>query len=417
MEKKFSWGMTLPAIVLTVAGFLLAYQFVDPAPPNRFILSTGSAGGAYQAFAQRYRDILATRGIEVVLQPSAGSVENLERLRAGEADAALVQGGVDSTDGGDLLALGSLYLEPLWIFHRAENIKVLPDLIGKRLAVGPPGSGTRALALRLLEDNDLLAEMALQPLGGEAAHKALVAGEIDAAFFVASPQAPLIRTLLQDRNLTLFSFQRAEAYTRRLRYLSSITLPRGMVDMAGDLPAEDKTLVAATANLIVHPDLHPALQQILLQTASEVHRGGGWFERAGTFPNADFAEYPVSPEARRFYKYGPPLLQRYMPFWAATLLDRLKVMLLPLLMLMIPLIKVMPPLYTWRMRSRIYRWYQSLLQIDLESAEEKADSAALAQRAEALEQEVAKVHVPLSFAGQLYDLRQHIDLVKRRLRR
>ncbi len=417
MDKKSTWSMTLPAIVLTMAGFLLAYQFVDPAPPKQFRLSSGSAGGAYQAFAQRYRDILAKRGIEVILQPSAGSVQNLERLRSNKADAALVQGGVDNTDGGDLLSLGSLYLEPLWIFYRAGDINLLPDLAGKRLAVGSPGSGTRALALRLLEDNELLADVALQPLGGDAAHKALIAGEVDAAFFVASPQSPLIRVLLQDQSLTLLSFQRAEAYTRRLPYLSSVTLPRGMVVMAEDLPGEDKALVAATANLVVRTDLHPALQQILLQAASEVHQGGGWFERAGEFPNADFAEYPVSPEARRFYKYGPPLLQRYMPFWAATLLDRLKVMLLPLLMLMIPLIKVMPPLYTWRMRSRIYRWYQSLREIDLESEETGADKTVLARRAEALEQEVAKVHVPLSFAGQLYDLRQHIDLVKRRLQR
>ncbi len=415
MDKKSSWSMTLPAIVLTVAGFLLAYQFVDPAPPNQFRLSSGSAGGAYQAFAQRYRDILAKRGIEVILQPSAGSVQNLKRLRADEADVALIQGGVDNTDGGDLLSLGSLYLEPLWIFYRDKEIKLLPDLAGKRLAVGSSGSGTRALALRLLEDNELLADVALQPLGGKAAHQALVAGEVDVAFFVASPQSPLIRTLLRDQNLTLFSFQRAEAYTRRLPYLSRVTLPRGMVAMAEDLPTQDKTLIAATANLVVRENLHPALQDLLLQAASEVHQSGGWFEHTGEFPNADFAEYPVSPEARRFYKHGPPLLQRYLPFWAATGLDRLKVMLLPLLMLMIPLIKIMPPLYTWRMRSRIYRWYQSLRDIDLASAQAGADNITLRQRAEALELEVAKVHVPLSFAGQLYDLRQHIDLVKRRL--
>ena len=281
--------------------------------------------------------------------------------------------------------------------------------------MGAEGSGTRALVMRLLQGNELTDKVTLHPGDSADVSTLLKSGEVDAAFMVASPESEKIRALLEDESIALMSFERAQAYERRMKYLTHVTLPRGMVDLSRDMPTENKTLLAATASLVVHEDLHPAIQDLLLQAAEEVHGKGGWFEEHGEFPNSNFAEYPLSPEAKRFYKYGPPFLQRYLSFRLASLIDRLKVMLLPLIVLMIPLMKIMPPIYTWRMRSKIYRWYQALEQIDLAHSRPDPDIEALKQKLEEIDQEVIHVSVPLSFASQLYDLRQHIELVKRRL--
>ncbi|MGD2118728.1 MAG: TAXI family TRAP transporter solute-binding subunit [Chromatiales bacterium] len=404
-------------VVVTIAAFSLAYQFVDPAPPKFMAFTTGETDGAYEKYALRYQTLLAKNGIELQILPSQGSLENINRLQLGEADAGFVQGGTAGTDPDPgLRSLGSLYYEPLWLFYRAsDTISVLGDLQGKRLAVGHEGSGTRALVMRLLEQNRIRQDVQLVDLDTSLLSQSLADNEIDAVFLVGSPTSVHILKLLTDARFELYSFKRAEAYQRRLNFLSHVVLPRGMVDMARDIPAQDKLLLAPTANLVVRKDLHPALQDLLLQAAESIHGDGGWFEQHGEFPNAQNVEFPISPEARRFYKYGAPFLQRYLPFWAASLIDRLKVMLLPLIVLMIPLLKIMPPIYTWRMRSKIYRWYQELEQIDLLGDKTDSDRGDLLEKLRLIEQDVIHVRVPLSFAGQLYDLRQHIELVKRRL--
>ena len=408
--------LVLPAFV-TIIAFFFAYQFVDPAPPKEVVITTGQADGAYNQFARQYQKILEKHGIDLILRVSNGSVENIENLKNGKAQVGFVQGGTaNDEEDSPLLTLGSLYHEPLWLFHRqGEQMESSSDLVGKRLMIGPEGSGTRALVMRLLKYNELQEQVLLHSGGFEDARSLLTAGEVDAVFMVASPESEKIRAMLQDESITLMSFERAEAYQRRMKYLTYVKLPRGMVDLLRDVPSRDKTLLAATANLVVHEDLHPAIQDLLLQAAEEVHDKGGWFEEHGEFPNSNFAEYPLSPEARRFYKFGPPFLQRYLSFRLASLIDRLKVMILPLVVLMIPLMKIMPPIYTWRMRSKIYRWYQALEQIDLAQSRPEPDIEALKKKLEEIDQEVIHVSVPLSFASQLYDLRQHIELVKRRL--
>jgi TRAP transporter TAXI family solute receptor len=408
--------LVLPVLV-TIVAFSLAYQFVDPAPPKEIIFTTGKTGGAYNNFARKYQKILEKQGVELILRVSKGSVENISNLKSGIASVGFVQGGTTiSNENSTLMTLGSLYNEPLWVFHHRDRpLASLSDLKGKKLVIGAEGSGTRALVMQLLDENRILDSATLLPGNNGSDLDLLKSLQVDAVFMVASAESAKVRAFLEDESVSLMSFERAEAYQRRMKYLTHVSLPRGMVDISKDIPSENKTLLAATASLVVRDDLHPAIQDLLLMAAEEVHGSGGWFEENGEFPNANFAEYPVSPEAKRFYKYGPPLLQRYLPFRLASLIDRLKVMILPLVVLMIPLMKIMPPIYTWRMRSKIYRWYQALEQIDLANSRENPDLDDLRKQLETIDQEVIHVQVPLSFASQLYDLRQHIELVKRRL--
>jgi len=405
-----------PALFLVVAAFVVAFQFIKPAPPDRVVMATGGVDGAYHAYAKRYAEYLGREGIELELRPTAGSVENLKLLREGEVSLALVQGGVEpASDATRLRSLGSLYYEPLWLFHRqGKDVNTLRDLADSRLAVGPEGSGTRALVGRLLSDNGVGDGNRL-PLGGRAALEALEQGEIDAAFFVISADSELISHLLRSPGVNLVDFRRADAYVRRYRFLNSLELPEGVFDLAENIPQQSVRLLAPTANLVIDQDLHPAIIDLILQAASEVHRDGGWFEKHHEFPMSGLLAFPLSKEAERYYKHGPPFLQRYLPFWAASLIDRLKVMLLPLLVLLLPLIKVMPPIYTWRMRSRIYRWYDELEQAERRLASGERDAEWVHEELDRIELDVQQVKVPLSFTDQLYHLRQHIDLVRRQL--
>ena len=408
-----------PAALLVFAAFVIAYQFIKPAPPGHVVMATGGVDGAYHGYAKRYAERLAREGITLELRPTAGSVENTRLLREGVVSLAMVQGGIEDPDADTvgLQSLGSLYHEPLWLFYRRDvDFTDMRDLAGRRIAVGPVGSGTRALVTRLLADNGVVDDRDWLAAGGNDAVEALLDGRVDAAFFVISAQSPLVARLLRAPDVVLADFVRAEAYTRRYRFLSDLVLPQGVVDMAADIPPHSQHLLAAAANLVARPDLHPAIIDLMLQAASDVHREGGWFERDGEFPKPELLAYPLSNEAERYYENGPPFLQRYLPFWAASLVDRLKVMLLPLLVLLFPLIKVMPPIYTWRIRARVYRWYD-----ELESAEERfasgeQDGAGVFADLDRIEAEVQRVKVPLSFTDQLYHLRQHIDLVRRKIR-
>ena len=411
-----------PAIAVTLVGFLFAYQFVDPAPPNRVSLATGGADGAYYLYGQRYRKILQRSGIDLEVRATAGSLENLKLLESESdgVDVAFVQGGTgEFSRSEDLLGLASLYFEPLWVFYRSQALaRDVGALLGKRLAVGGEGSGTRAVAMRLLADNGITASSAtLLALGGREAVAAIQNNHADAVFIVASADSPSIKALLQDSSIRLMSFDRAAAYTRIHRFLSAVTLPQGVIDLSANVPAQDVALLAPAATLVASPSLHPALVDLLLQAADEVHGGGGLFEKRGEFPSAQYLEFPLSPDAKRFFKSGPPFLQRYLPFWVATFIDRMLVMLLPLVALAIPLMRIMPPVLRWRIRSRIFRWYRELLAIE-PALRGETDRDLLQQYVaaiERMEKEVSRVEVPLSYADQLYHLRLHINLVRTKL--
>ncbi|MBF0248519.1 MAG: TAXI family TRAP transporter solute-binding subunit [Alphaproteobacteria bacterium] len=408
------------SILVLAAGFALAYQFVEPAPPTRITLAAGSKSGAYYAFAKRYHQILAREGIELAILETAGSVENIRLLNQAQADVAFVQGGTgDAAATPDLVSLGSLYFEPLWLFVQDDSgIDSVRALAGRTVAAGADGSGTWAVAGQLLADNGVDVEgPGVRRLSSDDAARALIAGDVDAAFFVSSPSSPLIRGLLDAPGLGLVSFARADAYTRRHRHLSAVTLHRGVLDLGRDVPDHDTALLAPAATLAARSGLHPALQTLLVQAAGEIHGAGGLFEEPGQFPSARFVDFPLSDDARRFLEDGPSLLQKYLPFWAAAMLDRLKVMLVPLIALMMPLMKILPPTYRWRIRSRIYTWYGDLTRIEreAETAPDGVARGALLERLAALERDVRRLHVPLSYTDEVYNLRLHIDLVTRRL--
>ena len=408
------------AALLTLIGFVVAWQFVNPAPPRTLVIATGQQDGAYYLFAEHYRQQLAVDGIELEILTSSGSVDNLELLKNKAVDLAFVQGGTGSSADTDILSsLGSLYYEPLWVFYRGEQtLTRITQLQDKRIAIGEPGSGTHAIAELLLADNFMDAgTAAIQPVGGTAGAQALLQGNIDALFLVASPAAPLVQDLLHRQDIRLMSFARAGAYTRLHHFLSAVSLPEGVIDMQANLPPRDTVLLAATANLVVRDGFHPALVSLLLQIATRIQSSGGLFERPGNFPNSANLEFPLNEDARRFYEHGPPFLQRYLPFWSASLIDRLKIMLLPLLTLLLPLVKIMPPMYRWRVRKKIYRWYRELQLLDDASHEHPDDAvqAELLKKLDTIEEEVRKVSVPLSYADELYSLRLHIGLVRNSL--
>ena len=412
-----------PAIIVTLIGFLVAWQFVNPAPPRTIVIATGQKDGAYFQFAERYRELLAAEGIELQIRETAGSIENIRLLEDphSDVDLAFVQGGVGAQAESDsIVSLASLYFEPLWVFYRGDQIiNRLTGFSQKRMSIGAEGSGTRAVALTLLKDNHLdAASDYLLSMGNREGQEALMGGNIDAAFFVASPRSKLVQNLLRDKAINLMSFQRASAYTRRHHYLSQVTLPEGVIDLKVNIPPSDTALLAASANLVANDDFHPALVSLLLQIAAQVHGGGDLFEKPGEFPNARNLEFKLDDDAARYFKHGPPVLQRYLSFWTANLIDRLKIMMVPLVTLLIPLFKIMPPAYRWRVRKKIYRWYRELQALDIDHPERESDEnrQSLLTRLETIEEEVRKVDVPLSYADELYDLRLHIGLVRSKLR-
>lgn len=408
------------ALLLTLIGFAVAWQFVNPAPPHTLVIATGQMDGAYYLFAQHYREQLAQDGIELEIRTTAGSIENIELLKGNKVDLAFVQGGTGSaTDAGILTSLGSLYYEPLWVFYRGEQtLSRITELQNRRIAIGEPGSGTHAITSMLLGDNFIdPGTDSIQAIGGAAGAQALLEGDIDALFLVAAPAAPLVQNLLHRQDIRLMSFARAGAYTRLHHFLTTVTLPEGVIDLQANIPPRDTVLLAATANLAVRDDFHPALVSLLLQVATVTQATGSLFEQSGSFPNSANLEFPLDDDARRFYKHGPPLLQRYLPFWTASLIDRLKIMLVPLLTLLLPLGKIMPPAYRWRVRKKIYRWYRELQALDTTSSASQSGAALelLLQKLDQLEEDVRKVSVPLSYADELYSLRLHIGLVRDKL--
>lgn len=406
--------------VLLLAGFVVAYQFVEPAPPSRVVIASGPETGAYNAFAKRYAARFAEEGIDLVVRPTAGSAENLKLLTDPDSgvDVAFVQGGIGKpAEYPDLESLGSLYYEPLWVFVRgAIPAGRLSGLKGKRIAVGVPGSGTRPVALQILGANGVTAQTAtLVEIGADDAANALLAGRIDAAIFITAASSTVVQRLLAAPNIRLTSFGRADAYTRLFRYLSPVVLPEGVIDLARNLPPRNIQLLAPAATLVEAPSLHPALAGLFLQVMQEEHHAGGLLEQPGAFPSGRYVTFPLAAQARRFYQSGPPLLQRYLPFWAANLVDRLKIMLLPLITLLYPLFKLLPPTYRWRMSSRINSKYKALQALDDRIAAGTIKATESLAELDRIEAAVMRLSIPPGYADRVYGLRLHIDLLRRHL--
>jgi uncharacterized protein len=427
---------SLPTVLLVLAACVVAYIVVDPAPPRHVVLATGQENSAYEEFGRKYAAVLARDGIKVGLQRSLGSEDNLQRLIDGKADIAFVQSGSTSeaqAERRDLMSLGSLFTEPVWLFlregkkGRKADIHSLTQLKGLRINLGPEGTGVPRLFRQVLAVNGVEpGQLTISSLENTPATVELLAGRIDGLVFSSAPEAPLIQMLLQTPGIRLFDFRQAEAYTRRLPFLTHVVLPRGIVDLGRDIPSQDFHLIAPTATLVARENLHPALVDEFVKAATEIHGGAGWFQQQGQFPSPKYSEIPVAREAAKYYRDGPPFLQRYLSFWLANLFDRLWVVVVALAALVIPLSKIVPPLYVWRIRSRVYRWYGQLRAVEQALEKEQEMSAPpehmdqvradLLRRLDDIEARVNHISIPLAYADALYGLRSHINFVRQRVR-
>jgi TRAP-type uncharacterized transport system substrate-binding protein len=411
----------VPVVVLTILAFAVALYFVQPAPPSSIVMASAAHEGRYGYYAKLYQQFLAKNGVTVNLRPSSGAMQNLDLLMAEDSgvDVALIQGGTGfGANAPNLVSLGSLYYEPLWVFYRGKPISDLDGLRGRKIAIGAEESGTRALALQLLAMNDaVLPPTELKPLGGKEAAEQLTQGKIDAIMMVTSAESKLVERLAATPGVHLLSFERAEAYARLFPHLTKLVLPRGVFDLAKNVPSDDIVLIAPTANLIAKDTLHPALAYLLMRAATEIHGPAGMLDREGEFPAPRNTGFPLSEEARRYYRSGAPILQRYLPFWAANLVDRLWVMLVPVIAVLVPLVKLVPPAYRWRVRSRIYRWYGRLkeLELQLEDSPDGVRLEEMLQRLENIERSVNRIPTPLAYSENLYSFRSHIELVRQRV--
>jgi len=428
--RRASWRdmvfVGLPALLLVVAAFWATSHFIQPAPPKQLVLASGGPGGGYQRYAAAYKPLLEKEGITLVDRPTSGATENLALLRSSDndVDAGFVQGGIVALQEDDsLYSLGALYQEPVWIFYREARFEgqhqSAPDrllqLKGLRIAVGSKGSGNRFLAEELLRLNEMdKKDVHLLEAGGLEAAGALASGKADVAIVVGPVESAAVWTLFYTPGVNVMSLAQAEAYTRKFSFLSHLVLPRGSVDLVRNIPDRDVHLVAPTATLVVKDSTHPALVDLLLQAAAETHGSHGLLQKAGEFPKAQAVDFPLSPRAERFYKSGKPLLQRYLPFWAANLIDRLVVMLIPLFAVLYPVAKFAPSLYGWRVRSRIFKRYGELkfLEADVQADETGAQRDEFLKRIDAIERNVSHIPAPLAFSDMLYTLRGHVDIVR-----
>jgi TRAP transporter TAXI family solute receptor len=416
-------------IVPVVAGLIWAlFQFVAPPPPMSASMATGAQGGAYQQFAERLKEELAKEGFELNLVPTSGSRDNLERLLADnpQVEIALVQSGLERQLAAEeqvrLESLGAIYQEPLWLFHRRDvELDRIADLLPLRLGLGGDGSGTRAASDAILGANAIAPEKypeTWQSLGGGKAARALIAGELDAAFFVGPAENALVQQLAASPEITLAHFRRAAAYEARLPFFNQVRVGEGLLDLASNAPDRDIITLAPVATLVVNEDFNPGLVPLFLEASREVMRDGTLLDAAGTFPSAEPRTFDLHKDAVHYYDKGLPILQRYLPFRIASLADRYIILLIPLIVVMIPLLKAVGPIYQWRIRARIYRWYKYLREIDrkLHAGSLPAELDSEIQRLEHLENELAAVEVPLSYSHELYELHMHVRYVIERLK-
>jgi TRAP transporter TAXI family solute receptor len=414
----------LAVAALVIAVLWVAIAALSPMPPRMVTMATGPEGSANYEVGKRYRELLAKQGVELRLLPTAGSVENLAQLQdpRSNVQVGFLQSGMTSRNKPTgLVSLGTVFYEPLWFFYRTEyRAKGIQGLRGKKISIGPEGSGTRVIALKLLSLNGISESFAqLLSLTPQQAGEKLLRNEIDAAFMLTSWDSPVVQQLIADKNVELASFPRTDAYIALYPFLNKLTVPEGVGELAKNRPPRDVVLFAPKASLVVRQDLHPAVQYLLLDAAEQIHSGPGIFQKAGQFPAAESIDLSLSDEARQFYKSGRPFLQRHLPFWLAVLVGRLLVLLIPLVGVIYPLVRFTPVLYGWQMQRRIFRLYGELrfLERELEFNGVGQNIGDLSSRLDRLEEKANRLRVPVFYLNILYTLRMHIALVRERMER
>ncbi|MDM0031987.1 TAXI family TRAP transporter solute-binding subunit [Variovorax sp. J22P271] len=416
-RERVRWTLL---VVASIALALIGAWSLRSAIPRHIVLASGLRDGMYHQYAQRYKEILARDGVTVEERMTGGAEENERLLRDPHSgvDVAFVHGGVvRPADREKLVMLATLYYEPLWIFYRDNVVhEHFDELRHRRLAVGSADSGVRAFMEPLLAVNNITSlNSDLVPLVNLEALRALQAGQVDAAFLLGPAEFPAIWQALHDPELKLMSLARSEAYPRRFPYITKLTLPPGTIDLAQHIPGQEVKLIGTKAMLVSRDDLSTPIVNLLLGAARELHGSQGYFEALDEFPNTAMVDLSVSADADRHHRFGPSLLHRYLPFGVAAYLERLIVLLVPVLFVIVPLSKLLPQLLRWRTRSRIYRWYGELALLEREVGTRTGVLPVEQWLGDLnrIEQAAARIRAPLSYASEAYTLREHIGLVRR----
>jgi len=437
LEKEYPYGLRTvmeifdigPAVaftVLTIVGTILIAGmviFIRSAPPSVLTIASGPEGTSFHKTALKYAKILERNGVKVKILTSTGSVDNLNKLMdpKSRVHLAFVQDGLTNEDEkfDGLVSLGAVSYQPIMVFYRGKPVERLAELQGKTIAIGPEGSGTRKFALKLLELNEITPEnpggTTLSDMDADDAADALLEKKIDAAF-VMSENAPIedIRKLLRSDDIHLLNFKQAAAYSRKVDYLNKLELPEGAIDFGRDIPNKDISLVGPVVELLAKKNLHPALSDLILDAAMEVHGHPGMYQKRGEFPMPVAHAVKMSDDADRFYKSGKSFLYRYLPFWLASLVSRILVVFLPIAVIVIPTVRSIPAFFQWRMQMRIRRRYRELLLIE-DAYKHETDPvrlAALRRSFDRIDHEVDKMKVRASFGSEFYSLRGHVDYVR-----
>lgn len=416
MKNKFTL-VSIPFILLGIGLFYGAMQFIQPAPKKEITIATGSKAGQYYQNALKYKRVLEKEKVKVNIINTSGSLENIELIKKQEVDVAFIQNGTVTQDSSsNFQALASIYYEPLWVFYRKKrkNVELLQDFIGTRIAWGADGSGTRDLAGEILHINGIDSlNSKLLNYGTTQSVEGLLDGSVDVAFMAISAASPIIKNLLSNEAIDLFSFERSQAYSKNFVYLEPVDFHEGIINLSLNIPSENKKLLATTATLVAHNDFPDELVRILLRNIKSIHAPKSLFAYQNEFPNGDHFEMTLNDEASRYLEHGDSFLESIFPFWIASTLDRMKILLIPLVMLLLPIIKGIQPLYKWSIRSKIYKWYKEVRALDLlMDSSNKEELKAQIDRLEELKKEMKKVtNVPLSYMGEYYSLVAHLELM------
>jgi TRAP transporter TAXI family solute receptor len=422
----FRGHLSIVALVLLIAIIcgIVFFHFVLPAPPETVVMTTGMEGGTYSVFGKRYQEAMAREKVHLQLLPSSGSVENLNRLkdRSFQVDVGFIQGGtISAKEAPNLVSLGGICYSPLWVFYRSQ--KTFDDLSllkGKRIAIGPEGSGVRKFSMELLTASNVTAPPTrLLDIPSAAAVKAILDGRVDVIMISSTVDNALVQELLYAEDIQLMNFKQAEAYTRRFPALSQVVLPKGILDLSKNKPAVDIHLLATTTNLIVRKNLHPTVMYLLLDAAVDIHSNAGWVNKAGEFPSAKSQDFPLSDIAERFYKSGRPFLLDYLPFWMAAYIDRMILILVPAAVVLIPLVRIIPFLLSWWNRRKLYKCYEDLKNVEMEIAENSTTGNMMdyQETLDRIEAFINEIRVPLALFREVYTLKEHVDLVRNKLTR
>lgn len=413
----------LVLLIAIICGVII-FHFVLPAPPETLVMTTGMEGGTYSVFGRRYQEALTREKVHLELLPSLGSVENVKRLqdKSFRVDVGFIQGGTSSAkEAPNLVSLGGICYSPLWVFYRGQDtFDDLSYLKGKRIAIGPEGSGIRKFAMELLKASNVVEPPTqLLDLSSAAAVKAILEGKVDVIMTFATADNALVQELLRAEGIKLMNFRQAEAYTRLFPALSHVILPKGILDLSRNKPAMDIHLLATTTNLIARKNLHPAMMYLLLDTAVDIHSDAGWVHKAGEFPSPKSQDFPLSDIAERFYKSGRPFLLDYLPFWMAAYIDRMILILVPVAVVLIPLVRIIPWLYSWWNRRKLYKCYEDLKNLELKIVEDSTPGMMMdyQKTLDRIETFINEIRVPLALFKEVYTLKEHVDLVRNRLAR